>query len=94
MANKASPRVPPGLKWCHGCSSAIPVERFALRACRGRTVRQSRCGPCLTAQRQEQRVTARKWHAHWTELEEARRKAPPVPLRLPEELDSGPLSIR
>ena len=94
MAKKASPPVPAGLKWCHGCQTALPVARFGKRSCRGRVVRQSRCRPCLHAQRQEQRVAAREWHAHWTALGEERRGSPLVPLRLPEELDSGSLSLR
>ena len=80
-----------------GADEAIadrPVDRFATRSSRGRTMHQSRCRPCHETQRQEQRVTARQWHAHWMALEEARRKAPPVPLGLPEELDCGPLSLR
>ena len=93
MANKASPPVSTGFKWCHGCQAALPVERFAKRSCRGRTVRQSRCRPCLVKQKREQRETARRWHAHWTALEEAR-KSPPVPLGLPEELDCVSLSLR
>jgi len=94
MANKVSPPVPAGLKWCHGCKTALPLERFATRSSKGRTVRQSRCRPCHAVQKQEQRVNARRWHAHWTELEEQARKSPPVPLELPQEVDSALLSLR
>lgn len=66
MSNKASPPVPEGRKWCHGCKAALPVERFAKRSCRGRTVSQSRCRPCLAKQKQEQRVAARERYASRT----------------------------
>lgn len=93
MANRASPPVPAGLKWCHGCTTALSVERFAVRSCRGRMVQQSRCRPCLHKQKQAQRVAGRERHAFWEEREAKRRKTSPVPVRLPEELDNGPLPL-
>jgi len=90
MANKASPPVPEGRKWCHGCETALPVERFAKRSCRGRTVSQSRCRPCLAKQKQEQRVAARERFASWTVRYVPRRKR----VGVPEELDSALLSLR
>jgi hypothetical protein len=94
MANKVSPPVPAGLKWCHGCNAALPLDRFAKRSSRGRTVRQSRCRSCHAIQKQEQRVNARRRYAHWTALEEQARRSPPVPLELPQELDSALLPLR
>lgn len=94
MANKVSPPVPAGLKWCHGCNAALSLERFAKRFSRGRTVRQSRCRSCHAIQKQEQRVNARRRHAHWAALEEQTRRSPPVPLELPQEVDSTIVSLR
>ena len=94
MANKVSPPVPAGLKWCHGCKAALPLDRFAKRSSRGRTVRQSRCRSCHAIQKQEQRVNARRRHAHRAALEEQARRSPPVPLGLPQEVDSTFVSLR
>lgn len=93
MGNKSSPPVPAGLKWCRGCATALPVEAFGLRRCRGALVRYSRCAPCLDKQRREAAAAYAVWQAHLA-ARAALRRPPAVPLRLPEELDLVPLSLR
>lgn len=93
MGNKASPPVPAGSKWCHGCKAALPLERFGKRMCRGKPVSYSRCMSCLRTQRRRQKAAYADWQAHCASREAARRP-PPCPVRLPEELDCAPLSLR
>lgn len=90
MANKASPPVPAGCEWCHGCQAALPLGRFSKRSSRGRTVLQSRCRPCLAKQKQEQRVACRQRYASWTVRYVPRKER----VRLPEEVDCVSLSLR
>jgi hypothetical protein len=95
MGNKASPPVPAGLKWCLGCQAALPLERFGRRRSRGKVVSYSRCSSCLQQQRSAHKAAYERWLAHLAEREAAAARRPrPGPLRLPEELDLVPLSLR
>lgn len=55
-------RIASGLKVCNGCKCDLPLSNFATREkmCKGkrRTVVESRCRPCLSAQQHEQNTSA------------------------------------
>lgn len=86
MGNKASPPVPAGLKWCHGCEAALPLTAFGTRKSRGGVALNSRCAPCLRAQRSDHKQLTAELQARWAAHASAPRAAP---LALPETLDLG-----